>query len=99
MAKSIVFAAGRSKQVLEEAAGRASLSTSALPIKYLGLPLTTETMTRSDYEPLLVKIRNRFLSWTSKALAFAGRLQPVNSVIASMTNFCCQSLLLASRMH
>lgn len=84
--KSTVFAAGRGKRTLEEAAGRAGLSTSALPIKYLGLPLTTKTMTHSDYEPLLVKIHNRFLSWTSKALAYAGRLQLINSVIASMTN-------------
>ncbi|KAL0805247.1 hypothetical protein Bca101_097738 [Brassica carinata] len=65
-----------------------------LPIKYLGLPLTTKTMSRGDYEPLLAKIRARFLSWTSKALAFPGRLQMINSVIASMTNFWCSAFSL-----
>ena len=86
VAKSTVFDAGRGKQELQNEAEVCGLLISALPIKYLGLPLTTKTMTHSDYEPLLVKIHNRFLSWTSKALAYAGRLQLINSVIASMTN-------------
>lgn len=46
-------------------------------------------MVRSDYEPLLTKIRNRFLCWTSCALSFGGRLQLIRSVIASITNFWC----------
>ena len=87
VAKSTVFAAGRGKQELEVAAGEAGLTVSALPKKYLGLPLTTKTMTRHDYDPLLVKIRNMLLSWTSKSLSFAGRLQLIKSVIASITNF------------
>ena len=94
VAKSTVFAAGRGKQALETAAAACGLTVSALPIKYLGLPLTTKTMSRSDYEPLIAKIRARFLSWTSKALDFAGRLQLINSVIASITNFWCSSFSL-----
>ena len=94
VSKSTVFAAGRGKQVLEEEAAAVGLSVSALPIKYLGLPLTTKIMSRSDYEPLLAKIRNRMLSWTSKALSFAGRLQLIQSVIASITNFWCSAFSL-----
>lgn len=48
--KSTVFAAGRGKHELEAAAGVAGLSVSALPITYLGLPLTTKLMSRSDYD-------------------------------------------------
>lgn len=58
------------------------LSISALPIRYLGLPLTTKTMSRLDYEPLVHKIRSRFLSWTSTHLSFT---QLINSVISSIT--------------
>lgn len=43
-AKSTVFAAGRGKVALENAAAVSGLSISALPIKYLGLPLTTKIM-------------------------------------------------------
>lgn len=94
VSKSTVFAAGRGKHELEVAAGEVGLTVSALPIKYFGLPLTTKTMTRHDYEPLLVKIRNRLLSWTSKILSFAGRLQLIKSVIASITNFWCSAFCL-----
>lgn len=87
VAKSTVFAAGRGKQALENEAAVAGLSLSALPIKYLGLPLTTKIMTRNDYEPLIVKIRNRFLCWTSKAMSYACRLQLIKSVIASIATF------------
>lgn len=69
VAKSTVFAAGRDKPVLECEAGLIGISVSALPIKYMGLPLSKNIMTKSDYEPPVVKIRNIFLSWTSKSLS------------------------------
>ena len=89
IAKSTVFAAWRSKQLLENEAAAVGLSISALPIKYLRLPLTSKIMSRNDYEPLVSKIRDRFLSWTSKVLSYAGRLLLIKSVIASMTYFWC----------
>ena len=92
--KSTVFAAGREKLVLEDAAAGSGLSTSAQPIKYLGLPLTTKLMTRSDYKPLITKIRDRLLSWTSKALSYSGRLTLIKSVISSITNFRCPAFCL-----
>lgn len=94
VAKSTTFAAGRGKQVLESEAAAAGLSVSALPIRYLGLPLTTKIMSKHDYEPLITKIRNRLLSWTSKALSYADRLQLIKSVIASITNFWCAAFCL-----
>ena len=78
---------GRGKALLENEAAVAGLSISALPIKYLDLPLATKIMSRSDYEPLVSKIRNCFLSCLSKALSYAGRLLLINSVIASILNF------------
>ena len=94
IAKSTVFAAGRGKQLLENEAAAVGLSISALPIRYLGLPLTSKIMSRNDYEPLISKIRDSFLSWTSKALSYAGRLLLIKSVIASMTNFWCAAFCL-----
>lgn len=54
-------------------------------------------MTRQEYEPLLVKIRKRFLRWTNKAFSFAGRLQLIISVIGSITNFWCSAFCLPQR--
>ncbi|XP_056860217.1 uncharacterized protein LOC108838378 [Raphanus sativus] len=74
VAKSTVFAAGVDKESLQEKTVSVGFSISGLPIKYLGLPLTTKTLTRNNYEPLVAKIKARFQSWTSKTLSFAGRL-------------------------
>ena len=79
---------------METEATAVGLSISNLPIKYLGLPLTSKIMSKMDYEPLVSKIMKQILSWTSKALSYAGRLQLIKSVIASMTNFWCVAFCL-----
>lgn len=88
-AKSSLFSAGKEKDICIRAATAAGLTHSNLPIRYLGLPLTTKSMTRHNYEPLHDKVHNRMLSWSNKSLSFAGRPQLVNSVIMSITNFWC----------
>lgn len=79
---------------LRERATQLGIPLETLPIRYLGLPLTTKNMTRLDYEPLIDKIRSRFLSWTSKTLSYAGRLQLIKSVITSTSNFWCSAFRL-----
>lgn len=64
-----------------------------LPVRYLGLPLTTKSLTRQDYEPLLDKMRGRMLSWRNKCLSYAGRLQLIKSVISSIVNFWSQAFI------
>lgn len=66
---------------------RFSFSLGSLPVRYLGLPLLTKRMTRADYESLLEKIRSRIMSSTARFLSYAGRLQLIGSVLASITNF------------
>ena len=51
------------------------------------MPLTTKALTRPDYEPLIDKVRGRMMSWKNKYLSYAGRLQLIKSVIASIVNF------------
>jgi len=54
-------------------------------------------MTAHDYKPLIYKIRTRFLSWTSKYLSYAERLQLLSSVITSITSFWCSVFRLLAR--
>lgn len=54
-----MFAARIGKHALELEAISLGLSASMLPMHYNGLSLTTNTMTRVDYEPLVDKIRTR----------------------------------------
>lgn len=58
-------------------------------IKYVSFFFIIKVMIRSDYEFFIIKIRNRFLLWTSKVLFYAGRLFFIKLVIVSITNFWC----------
>lgn len=68
-----------------------------LPVRYLGLPLLTKQMSVTDYEPLIEKIRSRMRSWTARYLSYAGRLQLLQSVIASIVNFWIQAFRLPNQ--
>lgn len=58
-----------------------------LPVRYLGLPLMTQSMRRQDYQPLLEKIRKRINTCTSRFLSYAGRLQLIKAVLMSIVSF------------
>lgn len=94
VSKSSIFAAGRNKASLLQAAASKGFTTGALPIRYMGMPLTSKVWSKLDYEPLIDQIRNIFLSWTHRALSFAGRLQLIKSVIASTINFWSSAFIL-----
>lgn len=85
--KSTLFSAGGEANQLIVAAHGVGIQSGTLPIRYLGLPLTTKALTRLDYEPLLNRIRNQFLLWSHKSLSYAGRLQLIKTVITSFVNF------------
>lgn len=85
--KSQIFMAGMCESQRQAILSAFPFEPGTLPVRYLGLPLTTKRMTVSDYSPLIQKIKNRIGSWTNRFLSFAGRLQLLQSVIASLTNF------------
>ena len=58
-----------------------------LPVRYLGLPLMTQSMRSQDWLPLLERIRSKVCSWTCRFMSYAGRLQLINSVLLSIANF------------
>lgn len=87
----------RSTSALVTAAREMGIGTGTLPIRYLGLPLTTRSFTSLDYEPLIDKIRSRMLCWSNKGLCFAGRLQLIKSVIAGIVNFWSAAFILPAK--
>ena len=48
----------------QELAARMGIKQGSLPIRYLGVPLSSKKMKKSDFQPLLDKILLRFNSWT-----------------------------------
>ncbi|KAL0722926.1 hypothetical protein Bca4012_037525 [Brassica carinata] len=87
VSKSSIFTAGQNQHLLIQAAQSRGFVTGTLPMRYLGMLLTTKAWSNLDYEPLIYKIRKRFLSWTHRALSYAGRLQLIKLVIPSTVNF------------
>ena len=85
--KSTLFSTGGEANQLVQAVHGVGIQSGTLPIRYLGLSLTTKALTRLDYEPLINRIRNQLLLWSHKSLSYAGRLQLIKSVITSMVNF------------
>ncbi|GJU24175.1 hypothetical protein Tco_1162796 [Tanacetum coccineum] len=55
-----------------------------LPVRYLGVPLITKTISLNDYKQLVDKVRCIVHDWKNKALSYADRLQLVASVLAAM---------------
>ena len=95
--KSYIYASGRNVSDLLSTAEFLGIRAGTLPIRYLGMPLTTRSLTAHDYEPLIDKIRGRMLCWAKKSLSFAGRLQLIQSVISSTVNFWSLAFILPAK--
>ena len=58
------------------------------------MPLTTQTWSKLQHEPLIYMIWSRFLSWTHRSLSFAGRLELIKTIITSINNFWSSAFIL-----
>ncbi|XP_058753368.1 uncharacterized protein LOC131626562 [Vicia villosa] len=58
-----------------------------LPIRYLGVPLTSRKLSVIQCQPLIDKMIARIQHWSVKFLSYAGRQQLVQSVLISITNY------------
>lgn len=70
-AKSSIYEDGKGTLLIQGSAAEVGMEVGVLPIRYLGLPLTNQALTKVDYEPLLDKIRKTLLGWTNKTLMLA----------------------------
>jgi hypothetical protein len=54
------------------------------PIKYLGIPLHFDNLTRDDVQPLVDKIMNKIAGRRGRLLSFAARVVLIKSCLASI---------------
>ena len=73
--KSCLFMTGVVEEEGEAIKQLLQFSMGSLPLRYLGVPLITTRLKKSDCNDLMKKITNKIQSWTSKFLSFAGRAQ------------------------
>ncbi|GJZ70110.1 RNA-directed DNA polymerase, eukaryota, reverse transcriptase zinc-binding domain protein, partial [Tanacetum coccineum] len=55
-----------------------------LPMKYLGVPLITKNIGVSECNQLVDRVKQKVNDWKNKNLSYAGRLQLIAAVLASM---------------
>ncbi|GJX40548.1 RNA-directed DNA polymerase, eukaryota, reverse transcriptase zinc-binding domain protein, partial [Tanacetum coccineum] len=55
-----------------------------LPIRYLGVPLSSRRIKASDCRVLIDAVKNKINDWRNKSLSFAGRLQLISSILSSL---------------
>ncbi|KAJ9535293.1 hypothetical protein OSB04_un001605 [Centaurea solstitialis] len=65
-----------------------------LPVRYLGVPLISTKLFHRDCLVLIDKVKRRVQDWKNKWLSFAGRLQLINSVLASISVYWASLFLL-----
>ena len=85
--KSCIFLTSVSEEASNQICQVLQFNIGTLPLKYLGVPLITTKLKKRDCTDLVQKITARILSWTSKFLSYAGRIQLVQSVIAGIQNY------------
>ncbi|KAG7587049.1 Reverse transcriptase domain [Arabidopsis thaliana x Arabidopsis arenosa] len=95
--KTALFLDGGQFQEIQRMAASLGVSHGALPVRYLGVPLSSCKMKRQDFQPLIDKILSRFNAWTVKHLSFAGRLQLIQSVIYSTITFWASIFILPNK--
>ncbi|GKB02678.1 probable L-cysteine desulfhydrase, chloroplastic [Tanacetum coccineum] len=62
-------------------------STGVLPMKYLGVPLLARCIGVNDCNGLIEKIKTRIGDWKNRFLSYAGRVQLIAFVLASMQTY------------
>ncbi|KAL0367287.1 UNVERIFIED_CONTAM: hypothetical protein Sradi_3618800 [Sesamum radiatum] len=66
----------------------------SLPIKYLGVPLTSSRLTMTVCQPLLDKFAQRLAGWNHLTLSLAGRTQVIKSVLSSLHVYWASAFML-----
>nr|GEZ68719.1 hypothetical protein [Tanacetum cinerariifolium] len=82
--KSIVFFGNVDKQAQRAILDELVFVMGKLSVKYLGVPLITKKISVAECKILMDRVKNVVLDWKNKSLSYAGRLQLISSVLASM---------------
>lgn len=83
--KSRVYYGGIDKSTKDQIIGATELTKGQLPMRYLGVPITSKRLSINHYMPLVDKITQRMKHWTSKLLSYAGRVLLVKSIVLAIT--------------
>ena len=92
--KTSFFASGMSDQEIDTIKASTGMTCGKLPVRYLGVPLSSKKLNLSNCEPLIHQVKARFSTWSVKSLSFSGRLLLIKTVIAGINTFWCSAFIL-----
>ncbi|CAA7019532.1 unnamed protein product [Microthlaspi erraticum] len=93
-----MFCQGLSRDSLDRIKVLFNLRVSSLPIRYLGLPLSSKQLSVADCDHLIVLIKKKLDSWTNNFLSLAGRLSLISSVISGIIGFWSSAFILPRKV-
>lgn len=96
--KSAIYLARVDNSVKEDIISTSQFSLGSVPIKYLGVPLSSKRLGIADCEKEADMLTKRISSWQAKHLSYAARLQLINSVLMSIYSYWCQIFILPKRL-
>ena len=85
--KSGIYLAGVNNEFRDQAKQIINYNSESLPFKYLGMPFTSRRFSVIDCDYLVDKMTAQIRVWYAKNLSYNARLQLVNSVLMSITNY------------
>ncbi|XP_058726565.1 uncharacterized protein LOC131597923 [Vicia villosa] len=88
--KCKVFCGGMDRVDKEQMIGTTGFTKGQLPMRYLGVPITSKRLSINHYMPLIDKIMYRIAHLTSRLLSYSGRILLVKSVILAITQYWMQ---------
>ncbi|XP_019238224.1 PREDICTED: uncharacterized protein LOC109218324 [Nicotiana attenuata] len=96
--KSIVYFGGVDNRIQQQIMELLGYTKGDLPFRYLGVPLSTKSLTTIQCEPLIDKMLSRIQCWTAKFLSYAGRATLIRSVLGTIQNFWAQVFILPKKI-
>ncbi|KAL0295091.1 UNVERIFIED_CONTAM: hypothetical protein Scaly_3110300, partial [Sesamum calycinum] len=92
-AKSQIILSSSVQQERHQILAYLGFQEGSLPIRYLGIPLTSSRLTIADCRPLIDKVDARLAGWNNQTLS-SGRLQLIKSVLSSLNTYWASAFIL-----
>lgn len=96
--KSSIFCGGVPEDIQQAILNILGISKGALPVKYLGVPLSSKRLSVSQCQPLVDRLVGKVATWAAKFLSYAGRLLLIKSIPFSMQTFWCQTFIVPKKI-
>ncbi|XP_047306222.1 uncharacterized protein LOC124909598 [Impatiens glandulifera] len=96
--KSLVFYGGVKEETKASIFDIMGIQEGTLPVRYLGIPLSTKQLHISHCRSLIEKVKNSMNGWATKRLSYAGRTELVTKVIMRIIGYWAQQIILPKKV-